>query len=115
LLFFLHWNFKQSEEEMKKQLLLLIPAFLSLISACTTGPKSIKVSVDDSIPQLEFALKELEFALEGRGLAMELTDGGVADVVLALSPGQEGLKEEGFKIERASSLVVRSAFMDWRV
>lgn len=94
---------------MKKQILLLIPAFLLLISACTTGPKSITVSTDGSIPQLEFALKELETALEERGIAMEVREGNEADIVFAIAPGQEGLKEEGFKIERASSIVVSGA------
>lgn len=83
---------------------------LGLISfACSSGSKTIKVAADASIPQLAFALEELESALAEKGYVMQISEKTGARVVLTVSDDLPGLEEEGFRIESGELIQVSGA------
>ena len=75
---------------------------ITVITGCSGDKKQIIISADIEKPKIEFALYEIEAAVNENGVDVLVRDNGEADIVLSLQPDHPGLKPEGFSIQRNS-------------
>jgi len=91
-------------------ILYCVTLYVALLTiSCTGGSDTIRVSADTSIPQVAFALEEMESALAQKGYEVKVLQDWGGDVVVTIDNGLPGLKEEGFRIERSEAIEVTGA------
>ena len=74
---------------------------LMVLSSCSSAKDQISISADATIPQIAFALDELNTAFKEKGIAAIRKDREDADIVFSIQDSNGLLKEEGFSIYQA--------------
>lgn len=80
--------------------LFLILQFALMLVACTNGSGDIAVSYDVESPQVQFAVSEIQSALEDNGYEILKEDAENADIIIEIKADASGIEPEGFRITK---------------
>lgn len=87
------------------KLYVLLNIFI-LISACGNAESQVTISANEAIPQLTFAVDEVQKALKEKGISVKRSTSKSADFVFLINPGNKVLKAEGFAIKNEGKQII---------
>lgn len=76
-----------------------------IVVACSVQKKSVTISTVPDDPMISFAIEELRAVLEEKEMEARTVADADADIVFHIQPETEGLKAEGFRIQKSGSTI----------